>query len=835
MAFPDTVDWSVPPSGFDQIAADLRSMRLAAGEPSFTEIARRIETARAARGVPEHERRVARSTLYDSFRSGRRRMDADTVVEIASALGLPESLRQAWSDRLRAARAAADGASVASASAGVPAPVPSFVGRAAELTTIADALRSEQPVWITGMPGSGKTQLALQAVQASGLAGILVDLRAHRSGTAPVSPAAAQRAILSVLGGDDARSDDDGVRAEQIVRLLRDLGRVLVLDDAVSVEQAEAILGADAAGRIIVTSRALPTGIGERWHQVTATGFAPAEAAALLTRLGGPGEPVADVDAQRLTSACGGLPLAIALVGSRLSTHEGWTLSDHIELMERRISEGRIDSAVRAQLDLSYSALSAPAARLLRACADLPVAELGPATMALLIDSDPKQAAALATELVERNLATVGTDDGITLHSLVRAYALDRAEVTDPPVTRKAAFARLAAHLTDRVWSAVDVISRDQGGSPRPTAYEYPKLPWSAREAADWLHRSLAAILSVAHDAPRRGLPETLFRLSEGLSWWMNLAGHQVAALKLHEAAADLASELGDVDALAMASLDAGQLLVHRDRPGEALAHFARARRLVDGPEGMTDPGLLGVLRNMEALVRIRFGELDEAVDALRSAVELHERLDEGPRLASALTNLSVALHTSGRFEEEAAVLAQGLRHAEETGNDLFRAYFLVNQASLRAKTGDLDGAVEAANETIALSDRIGIPFLTVNATSVLADVARRRGDFERARELVDVAIDQSRTLGSELQIAELLIVAARIAVDDGREDDALTSLAEVDSLVAADGDHVLRGHAWTLRSVLGDDPDRRARARERAIDAYLRGGAEHLAAALRD
>ena len=92
-AIDDAIDWGMPPAGLDTIAADLRALRAAAGEPSYTEIGRRIAQQRAARGVPHHERRMPRSTLYDCFRDGRRRMSSDTVTEIALALGLPAQLR----------------------------------------------------------------------------------------------------------------------------------------------------------------------------------------------------------------------------------------------------------------------------------------------------------------------------------------------------------------------------------------------------------------------------------------------------------------------------------------------------------------------------------------------------------------------------------------------------------------------------------------------------------------------------------------------------------------------------------------------------------------------
>ena len=712
-----------------------------------------------------------------------------------------------------------------------------FVGRTAELADIDTALQDSRSIWISGMPGAGKSQLALTAAQHArqlGRPAVLVDLRGHRSGSAPVAAAAAQRAILRLLGTDEGFSSDDDARAEQIAQLLRESGSVLVLDDAADFEQVRRVVGRAPASPVIVTSRALSGGDDEHWLHVPLHGLAPTETAQLLTRLGhADSSPVTDAEARRLTAACDGLPLALALVGSRLSTHRGWSLADHIDLMERRIGEGRLDDAVRTELDLSYGELTADAARLLRACADIPVGELSPMAMAVLTDSAAHETAEAAEELFERSLAVRGAGGGLTLHSLVRAYALDRAEETDPPVIRRMAFSRLARHIAEHVWGAYDIVIREQGDVPRPTAFAYPVPDWTVDEASDWLRNSLAAALAIAHEAPQRGRPDMLFRISEGLSWWMNVTGHQVAALKLHEAAADLASELDDADALAMASLDAGQLLVHRDRPEEALAHFARARSLISSERSMADPGVLGVLANMEAIVRLRLGEADEAIAALRDAAELHERLGEHTRLAGALTNLGVALHTAGRYDEEREVLERGLALTEH-GNVLHRAYFLVNRSELHVELGELDDAVADANQAIGLAADIGTPFLEVSARTALAEVARQRGDLLAAQREITAALATARALGAEVVMTQVLLQSARIAATAGDRAHALEALTEVDSLLVDDGDHLSRGQAMQLRSELSDDSGQRHVWRERAIDAYLRAGAEHRADALR-
>ncbi|MGK4585503.1 hypothetical protein [Kitasatospora sp. HPMI-4] len=71
----------------DALAECLTRLRQEAGSPSYTAIARRISSVRAARGIPEAERTPGRITVYDCFRAGRRRLDVELLSDIVQVLG----------------------------------------------------------------------------------------------------------------------------------------------------------------------------------------------------------------------------------------------------------------------------------------------------------------------------------------------------------------------------------------------------------------------------------------------------------------------------------------------------------------------------------------------------------------------------------------------------------------------------------------------------------------------------------------------------------------------------------------------------------------------------
>jgi len=89
---------------FETLVADLQALRIEAGGVTYDELAARITRARLAGGATPAAARVPRSTVYDSFRPGRRRINADLVAEIVIALGADDVMARQWRQRSLRAR-----------------------------------------------------------------------------------------------------------------------------------------------------------------------------------------------------------------------------------------------------------------------------------------------------------------------------------------------------------------------------------------------------------------------------------------------------------------------------------------------------------------------------------------------------------------------------------------------------------------------------------------------------------------------------------------------------------------------------------------------------------
>lgn len=94
----------VPTDAFDAIVRDLQTLRIEAGDVPYAEIVRRIGKLRELCGVDAVAERPARTTVYDAFRLGRTRINAELVGEIVQALGCSPEEAKTWERRCLQAR-----------------------------------------------------------------------------------------------------------------------------------------------------------------------------------------------------------------------------------------------------------------------------------------------------------------------------------------------------------------------------------------------------------------------------------------------------------------------------------------------------------------------------------------------------------------------------------------------------------------------------------------------------------------------------------------------------------------------------------------------------------
>jgi tetratricopeptide (TPR) repeat protein len=218
----------------------------------------------------------------------------------------------------------------------LPPAIADFTGRCDEAAALTAALTRESGggpvpvVAISGLPGVGKTSLALQIAHQArdsfpdGQLWITLDGASSR----PRDPGEVLGELLRMLGVHGAALPDSVSGRAALYRSRLAGQQVLVVaDDAASARQVEPLLPGTGGAAVIITSRS-PLAAPPGARLLSLQPLTPTEASDLLSRIAGPARVAAERDAAAdLAGACGMLPLAVRIAGARLAARPSWPIS----------------------------------------------------------------------------------------------------------------------------------------------------------------------------------------------------------------------------------------------------------------------------------------------------------------------------------------------------------------------------------------------------------------------------------------------------------------------------------------------------------------------------
>ncbi|MBE8516442.1 tetratricopeptide repeat protein [Amycolatopsis sp. H6(2020)] len=617
---------------------------------------------------------------------------------------------------------------------GLPPVTAVFTGRAAELGAVRAALETGSGICvISGLGGVGKTALAvrcahrLEAGFADGC--LFVDLRGRSR--PPVAPSVVHDRVLRRLGvvAERIPADPDD-RAALYSAHLRDRGLLLVLDNAVSAAQVQALLPGGSRCRVLVTSRSRLTALDDAEH-VSVDVLPRQTAIDLFATLTGADE-VGEAG-HRVVERCGRLPLAIRIAAARLRAHPRWDVDE----LDRRLADAsalltELDDGERslaASFQLSAGELEPAEARLLRLLALHPGADFDvPAASALgglpLRDAD---------RLLDRlhNVYLVGqpTADRYSLHDLVRTFALT---LPGPPGDDAEALRRMLEHYlaiadaADRLIAPNRFPVVESPGSPALTLQD-------AEEARRWLGAELPTLVAMVElDDP--ALDGYRWQLAYALRGYFYLAKELDAWLLTHTAALAASRRLGD----------------------------SRAEAITRNNLGM---GLAAAQR------------LDEATEQHDAAYALFDALGDQHGLSDCLANLAAVLSRQGRFSDALEHQQRALRFYSDAGLDRKRGITLRSMSTAYLALGRVTDAVRSAEDGLALAMRGAYDLDIAQAANALGAAREEKNDYGLAEEAWRTALAHGERCSSLHEQAGAHWGLGRVALARGRTSEAEESL----------------------------------------------------------
>ncbi|MFI6376925.1 ATP-binding protein [Streptomyces sp. NPDC050546] len=607
---------------------------------------------------------------------------------------------------------------------------------------------------VAGLGGVGKTELisqvAYEVLRRGWFPGgvLFVDLFGYDDQRC-LTPERALVSLLQAIGVPEENIPED---LQSRIRLYRSIlaayaeqeSRILVLvDNASSVDQVEALLPSDSANVAIVTSRHTLS-IGGRIQELQV--LDPDSSVELLRNAlrVARGEADARIDqdidnSYELSRLCGYLPLALQICAAILADspiRPTASLVDSLRNAHSRLDAlRREEKAVRAAFDLSYGLLAERERQVIGFISFSPGVDISTAAAARLVDVSDRDAEELLLSLSRAHLLEHGTIWGRwRLHDLVRLYALEK--VAELPGQEDAVL-RLFDFYTEYSRAAAEMLG-SEGGEENLFASREAALEWFDAEC-----QNLIATVHVSVDQPgllgyAAEIPHRLARYldmrrmfndwKEVMEASLNIlrgAGdvefeanaldslgmvcrelHQISdSVSFHREAVGVARKIGDKDILARYLNNTGNALFRgRDFQGALEAHSEAASLFSELQDRL---GFARASDNSASALR-ELGRPEEAVELHQEAIRLFKEADIVESEARTLSHMGSTLLQLGRYEE--AVVAQ--RRASGLLRTLnligVAGHTMINLSNALRASGDLNGSLDSINEALDIFESFG-------------------------------------------------------------------------------------------------------------------------------
>ncbi|MGI5347344.1 AfsR/SARP family transcriptional regulator [Streptomyces sp. CA-250714] len=635
----------------------------------------------------------------------------------------------------------------------LPADLTVFTGRDSELARSHALLPSEgqYPAAVVisaigGMAGVGKTTLAVRWAHEIAHrfpdGQLYVNLRGFSPTGSAMLPDEAVHTFLEALGvSPEQMPSRTDARIALYRSMLADRRVLVLLDNARDTEQVRPLLPTGPGCLAIVTSRNRLSGLiaNDGARPLTLSPLSHAEAREFLASRIGAERLVAEPEAaDDLVTRCARLPLALAIVAVRATTHPSFPLRAIAD--ELRDSHGSLDAFasgdigtdVRAVFSWSYHALSAPAARLFRLLATHPGPDVSAPAAAALAGLGVRETRGLLGELTHAHLLTEHFPGRYVFHDLVRVYAAECADAEEAAAHRDRAVEQVLTWYLHTADAASQLITPQRPRVPLPpppadcrplefTAYDHaldwctterPNLVAAIRHAATYGHPGLAWRLTAAlwgffylrnhaydwiattcasRDAARsaldrQGEAESLTNLANALT----VAGNFVEAIAAYEEALPIWQELGDDYGVLRVKANFGDLYLRAGRFEEALDHIHSA--LAD-ERARGDTWGEGVALHNLGEACLRLGRLEEARDYLEQGLVVQRASDNRWVEGGTLDHLGTVCHRLERHTDAIGYYERALRTHRDVGNEVGVAQTLDHLADVRLAMGEPDAA----------------------------------------------------------------------------------------------------------------------------------------------
>lgn len=527
---------------------------------------------------------------------------------------------------------------------------------------------------IAGMAGVGKSALAIHASHCLKDHYPDAQLYANMRGTDDphLHPTDVLTGFLRLLGvpSHDIPKDSEG--QSRLYRALLSDRRVLVLLDNVQDEkQVRPLLPGSPTNVVLITSReplsALEGARSLKLHPMTET-----SGLALLSRLVGNSRVSAEPEsADRIIRLCGGLPLAIRIIGGRLQNKPHWQLQDcalRLADKQRRLEQLQLkDLDIRASFALSHQALTSEDVRLFCSLGLLASPSFVLEVAAALVNAESDATWDSLERLVDLQLLEPVDNERYRFHDLVHLFAQENFGKAPEGLQQSARlravqwYTKVSATMSEALkretrYQEIQTLVQDFARSGTTSDQTVTgTLAWFEIEQPN-----LIAAVRWAHQAEAWDLA---WQLAANLTGFLCIRGSWNDWEKSHDLALDAATRSGNLRGQATILTTQGMVYRLQGRWDEASVMLGKSLSLRQVLGDLAGEGLtraeLGIVLQLQ-------GHWDEAFVQFEKSKSVYQYMADWSGLSMALSLLGNLYRLQGHWDEAVAMLEESLRINQE-------------------------------------------------------------------------------------------------------------------------------------------------------------------------
>lgn len=686
----------------------------------------------------------------------------------------------------------------------LPLDVPGFTGRQDVLSRL-DALaaaggRAPQIIALTGMPGIGKTALAVHWAHLMSErfpdGQLFIDLRGNaRRGALSTREALGQALRTLRVPSSRLPVDEDELAALYRSRLANK--RVLVvLDDAANAQQIYSLLPGTPSCVVLVTARRKMTALVARYGACAQALdlLSEAEALELVSGVAGRERTQREPDAAvELVKMCARLPLALRVAAANLATTPQQTVADTVEALAEgdRLSKLALGDdpreAVGATFDLSYRGLDSALRRTFRLLGLVEGPNVAPEAVGALLAATPQAARRLLDLLETAGLVQAIGRGRYHLHELLREYAHARALKEDSPIVRTAAIQRLATWYLTTAQQAGRFLDRYRR-TIRQEMTEPPVNPDQAERARqlEWFALEQPNLTEITRQVAHLGWSQLTWELADAVYDFFELRRYCHENLEVHRLGLEAAQR--ESNPLARFFMHHHISVIYRElgRTQEALLEAAAALQL--SAQVADRYGEAAVLDNL-ARTYLQLSDYRMALGLGKQALAIRREISDRHAEATTLDTLARGYQGLSRYDQAYRCADDALSIRKEIGDLRGEAETLDNMARIYFGWGHVDHSLDSAERALTIRQEIGDRHGEGETLAFLGDLYRWTGRHARACEHIEQALAIRRKISDRHGEGRALVYLSTIRRRLGRYEDALQAGLEALDVLQELGD----------------------------------------------